>query len=356
MRVTHYARRTFAMTSLALAIAACGKDGAGPSEFNPQGTSADVSAAQDAFASGPTASFSAVGADISTVLGGSPVIQGSMAMLTSKPSRLGAAYARRIAALAPGGANTRIQARVASIPAELAGVTFVWDEGTDTYVASDLSGAPANGVRFLLYAVDPIMLRPVEPVVETGHVDVIDQSTLSTLNVRVKVVQANVTYLDYDVTSSAAGTSGIVTIDGYAFNGSVRADFTLKNSISESDGGVVVSLDYDLDVPSRGLAIDWTATFANITDTDVAVTLDMSVSGPNGDVRVVGTFATEGGTFTVKVNGETFATVSITTGEPVILGANGQALTPDEEQAVVSVMDSYEGSLDSFSHLLLPVN
>ena len=357
MRVTHYARRTFAMTSLALAIAACGKDGAGPSEFNPQGTSADVSAAQDAFASGPTASFSAVGADISTVLGGSPVIQGSMAMLTSKPSRLGAAYARRIAELAPaGGANTRIQARVASIPAELAGVTFVWDEGTDTYVASDLSGAPANGVRFLLYAVDPIMLRPVEPVVETGYVDVIDQSTLSTLNVRVKVVQANVTYLDYDVTSSAAGTSGIVTIDGYAFNGSVRADFTLKNSISESDGGVVVSLDYDLDVPSRGLAIDWTATFANITDTDVAVTLDMSVSGPNGDVRVVGTFASEGGTFTVKVNGETFATVSITTGEPVILGANGQALTPDEEQAVVSVMDSYEGSLDSFSHLLLPVN
>ena len=64
MRVTHYARRTFAMTSLALAIAACGKDGAGPSEFNPQGTSADVSAAQDAFASGPTASFAAVGAEI----------------------------------------------------------------------------------------------------------------------------------------------------------------------------------------------------------------------------------------------------------------------------------------------------
>jgi hypothetical protein len=73
-------------------------------------------------------------------------------------------------------------------------------------------------------------------------------------------------------------------------------------------------------------------------------------------VRVVGTFATEGGTFTVKVNGETFATVSITTGEPVILGANGQPLTPDEEQAVLTVMDSYEGSLDSFSHLLLPVN
>ena len=36
-----------------------------PSEFDPQGTAADMAAAQDAFASGPTASFAAVGRDIS---------------------------------------------------------------------------------------------------------------------------------------------------------------------------------------------------------------------------------------------------------------------------------------------------
>ena len=55
-------------------------------------------------------------------------------------------------------------------------------------MASGLTGAPANGVRFVLYAVDPVMLRPVEPVVEVGYADIIDQSTASTTDIRVKVV------------------------------------------------------------------------------------------------------------------------------------------------------------------------
>ena len=58
----------------------------------------------------------------------------------------------------------------------------------------------------------------------------------------------------------------------------------------------MLSLDYDLDVPSRGLSLDWTATFANISDTEVVVTLDLAISGPNGDVRLVGTYGADGGT------------------------------------------------------------
>ena len=70
-------------------------------------------------------------------------------------------------------------------------------------------------------------------------------------------------------------------------------------------------LDYELDVPSRrDLSIDGSVTFANISDTEVAVTLDLTVSGPNGDVRVVGTSGVNGGTFTVKVNGDTFAKIT----------------------------------------------
>ena len=235
-------------------------------------------------------------------------------------------------------------------------MTFVWDESTDTYVASDLSGAPANGGRFLLYAVDPVLFRPVEPVVETGYVDIIDASTSALVDVRIQVVQDNVTYLEYDVVASATSSSGIVTIDGYAFNGSTRANFTLKNTVSQTEGGVVLSLDYDLDVPSRNLSVDWTATFGSISDTDMAVTLDLAISGPNGDVRLVGTFAAGGGTFTVKVNGDSFATITITESGAVITSASGDPLTPDEEQALQAVLDSYEGSLEAFSELLMPVS
>ena len=350
MRVTHYARRSLAAAGLALVLAGCKNDGASPSPFDPQGTAADMAAAQDAFGSEPTASFSAVAGDISLALGGSPLVASSAALALSNPSKVSQQYARKIASLVPAGASG-IQASVVAIPTEVAGKTFVWDESTDTYVASDVSGAPSNGVRFLLYAVDPVTFRPVEPVVETGYVDVIDQSTSAVANVRIKVVEASVTYLDYQVVASATSSSGLVTISGFAFNGTTRANFTLKHTVGESS----FSLDYALDVPSRDLSVDWTATIANISLTDVVVTLDLAVSGPNGDVRLVGTSGVDGGTYTVKVNGDTFATITLTASSLSITGAGGDPLTSDEAQALEMVFYSYEASLDAFSHLLMPV-
>ena len=352
MRVTHYARRSLAAAGLALALAGCKNDGASPSEFNPQGTAADVAAAQDAFASGPTASFAAVGGDISLALGGSPLVASSAALALSHPSKASERYARQIAALVSGGGSA-IQASVVGIPVEVAGKTFVWDESTDAYVVSGLSGAPSNGVRFLLYAVDPVTLRPVEPVVETGYVDVIDQSTSALANVRIMVVEGDVTYLDYQVVASGTTSSAIVTLSGFAFNGTTRANFTLKNTVSNNGGGIVIVLDYSLDVPSRDLSVDWTATFGDVSQ---SLTLDLTVSGPNGDVRLVGTSNADGGTFAVKVNGDTFATITVTASTLVVTGATGDPLTSDEEQAFEAVFDCFEGSLDAFSALLLPVN
>jgi hypothetical protein len=355
MRVTHYARRSLAAAGLALALAGCKNDGASPSAFDPQGTAADMAAAQDAFASGPTANFAAVGPDISLALSGSPLVASSAALALSRPSKASARYARQIASLVSA-RRSGIQASVVGIPVEVAGKTFVWDESTDTYVVSDVSGAPSNGVRFLLYAVDPVTYRPVEPVVETGYVDVIDQSSSELVNVRIKVVEATVTYLDYQVVESATASSGLVTISGFAFNGTTRANFTLKNTVTSNAGGLVLVLDYELDVPSRDLSIDWTATFANVSETEVAVTLDLAVSGRNGDVRVVGTAGVDGGTFTVKVNGDTFATITFAGSTLTIVSATGDPLTPDEDEALESVFDSYEGSLNAFSDLLMPVS
>jgi hypothetical protein len=352
MRVTHYARRSLAAAGLALALAGCSSDGSAPSEFDPQGTAADMAAAQDAFASGPTNSFVAVSNDIAVALNGSPLVASSAALVLSRSSKATERYARQIAALLPAG-GAGIQASVVGIPSEIAGKTFVWDETTGTYVASDLSGAPSNGVRFLLYAVDPVLYQPVVPLVETGYVDVIDQST-TLPNVRIKVVQANLTYLDYTVVASATTSGGTVTISGFAFNGATRANFTLRNTVSVSDSVVVLSSDYELDVPSRDLSVDWTATLANVSPTEVAVTLDLAVSGPNGNVRLVGTSGVNGGTYTVKVNGETFATITVSSNALVITGASAEPLTPDEEQALETVFDSYEDSLIAFSELLMP--
>jgi hypothetical protein len=354
MRVTHYARLSVSAAVLTVALAACGKDN-GPSEFDPQGTSADVTEAQSAFVSPQSASFASIGADISTVLNGAPVVASSSALTSLRPSAASARYARQLVRLLPGG-GPRIQASVSAIPASALGVTYVWDEGAHVYAASDLSGAPSNGVRFLLYAVDPVTLRPVEPVVQVGYVDVTDQSTSTTAAFRVKVVDGSVVYLDYSVSATGSESSGIVTVSGFASNGSARANFSLKNSISQNAGGLLLSLDYRLNVPSRNLTLDWTATFANISDTEVAVTLDFTISGPNGAVRLVGTYGATGGNFTVKVNGSVYATINLDGSSAVITGAGGASLTADEEATLHTILDYYDQSLTAFSDLLAPLS
>lgn len=353
MRVTQYARLSLSVLVM-LGFAACGKD-TGPSEFDPQGTTADIAEAQGAFVSPQAESFAAIGADISTVLNGAPVVASSAALTSPRPSAASAAYARQLVRLLPG-AGPGIRASVAAIPSEVLGTTFVWDEATDVYTASELSGAPSSGVRFVLYAIDPLTLRPAEPVVEVGYVDVIDQSTSTTIAFRVKVVGGSVVYLDYGVSASGSESGGTITVGGFASNGSARADFTLKNTVSQSSGGLLLSLDYQLSVPSRDVSLDWTATFANISDSEVAVTLDLVINGPNGTVRLVGTYGATGGTFTVKVNGGLFATVTLEGSSAVITGAHGASLTADEEQTLQTILDYFDQSLMAFTDLLAPIS
>ncbi|MDQ3138120.1 MAG: hypothetical protein M3Q93_11120 [Gemmatimonadota bacterium] len=354
MRVTHYARRSLGAGALALALAACAND-TGPSDFNAQGTTADMAAAQGAFASAQATSFTAIGADISGVMGGSPLVASSARLAMTGPSAASARYARQLAAFAPR-AGRGIQASAASMPSEVLGKTFVWDESADQYVVSGEAGAPATGVRFLLYAVDPVQLRPVEPVVEVGYVDIIDQSTATATDFRIKVVEGSVVYLDYDVAASSSASTGIVTISGFASNGSTIANFDLRNTISENAGGLVLSLDYDLTVPSRDGALNWSATFANISETEVVVTLDLAISGPNGQVRLLGTYGVDGGSLSVKVNGDPFATITLVEGGATITGAGGAALTAEEEATLETILDYYEVSLTVFAELVAPLD
>ena len=152
MRVSQSARYSLATAVLLVAgLTACSKD-QGPSEFNPTGVSADLTTAQGAFNSAATASFEATGAEIAATLGaaGPVVISPKMALLHPTGAQ---AYAKKVTHLLP--KASRINASVAGIPSAVLGTTFVWDLESGTYVASDVSGAPAQGVRFILYAISP---------------------------------------------------------------------------------------------------------------------------------------------------------------------------------------------------------
>ena len=347
MRVTHYARRSVAAGIVALAVAACGGDSNAPSEFNPQGTTADMAAAQSAFQGQQVSSFAVLGSSMSAVLNGSPVVKSSaMAIRGTDATRA----ARELAAIVP--RSGVVEAAVMAIPQQYLGTTFVWDVGTHAYVASDVAGAPSQGVRFLLYAVDPVLLQPVEPLVEVGYVDITDHGSMTAVDVNVKVVEGNVVYLDYDVTGHATTTGGVIQISGYATDGTTLANFDLTLTATQSSNTVTFAYGYHVNVPSRHLTLSWTITMTSNTGTgESTTTLDLVINGPNGNVRLTGSYGVSPQNLTVRVNGAVFATVDFTGPEPVITGADGQPLSADDQASMEAIVGFFAESGGLFDGL-----
>ncbi|MGH7535479.1 MAG: hypothetical protein ACREMG_07825, partial [Gemmatimonadales bacterium] len=332
MRVPHFAMRPLvAVTLVSLALGGCSSsESSAPSEFNPEGATADLAATQGAFQSPSVEAYAAVSGDISLVMNGAAAVSASAQLVTkagANPER----YVRALAGILPR-ASGGISAAVAAIPSGALGKTYVWDEVNGVYVASDLTGAPSNGVRFVLYAVNPVTLRPVEPVIEVGYVDLIDQSGTTTGSFRAIVVSGGVTYLDYTVSASGTENSGTVTISGFVTDGETTATFNLENVITNGASGLVITLDYDIDVPSRDLELDYTATLSGFLTETFAVDVNFIMKGSNGWVVLEGSYGNTGGTFTVTVNGDLFATITLAAGgELTVTGADGQPLSEVEE-------------------------
>ena len=76
---------------------------------------------------------------------------------------------------------------------------------------------------------DPVTLTPVEPLVETGYVDLIDLSAGATQAARVLVVSGGTTYLDYTVTATSGASSGRVTVIGMVTDGTTQANINLRS-------------------------------------------------------------------------------------------------------------------------------
>ena len=360
MRVLQFAKYSLAtLATAALALSGCGSDSAAPLvPFNPAGASADFDAVNTTFASPVYTSFSTQSLLFDAALGGAPLVSASAAALdvhgggTAGELQVAAARsAERIARIVPRPAGAGLSAASAAIPAQYLGKTFVYSGGS--YVVSAETGAPANGVRFILYALDPVTLLPAVPLDPTGYVDLIDLSSGSTTAARVVVVSGTTTYLDYRVSATSTVSSGLVAVVGFITDGATRATFSLRSTLTYASG---LTLSYSLDVPQRGLSIDLTMSASGLTPvaSNIAVILDMR--GQNGWVRLTGEFNATGGVLNVAINGTPFATITSTTGAaPVITGAAGQPLAQDELDALQRVFDFADGSFASFDEMVTPV-
>jgi hypothetical protein len=328
-------------------LSGCG-DGSAPATTtlsDPAAFTADVNALGTPFNGPIVQSFAAV----ALTANGTPAGRAVSFMRALSPSRtlaadLGAQKEQALAvkALRPNFATTLL-------PESVWGKTYVWDMGQQKYVEG-AGDAPANGVRFVLYAVDPFTGKPGSPLNEVGYADLIDASTTSVAGLRVMLVgtaSGNVTYADYTITATGSSTAFAAEASGYLTNGTHRLDFTNQVSASASQ----VTLDYQLALDENAVTARLKATLTagdptSTLTTALRVTRGSEVVEMNGTVTVTAgsNSASVAVNATVKVNGGTFATISGTaqgggTSSLTYTGP-GRDLTQAEEEAVRTLLDA----------------
>ncbi len=314
-------RAALAALSVAL-LAACGDSG--PSEFNAAGMNNDLAQLNTLTSD----------ADLAQVFNGvGQVIGGPLLTLSRVATRPIQSSDAKVVAAALASARKQHVAISASsaIPPEAAGKTWVYNPETEDYEVSELTGAPANGVRILLYEQD-INGEFILPLVETGHVDLTDLSSGSTGKGRLQAVKGSTTLLDYTVTVTGDDTNGSMSVDGFlalAF-GRLDVDF----SANGSDNGTTSTFDMhsSLDFSAHDLSFDF-AMSGTVNDEDGTgdFTINETIKSPNGRMDLTGSTSAESDpTFTIKVNGDTWATYDGDTLTPV----DGRTLSADEQAAL----------------------
>lgn len=358
MRIMQGAYRIAAGAVAALAIAACGESG--PSApFDADGTAADVGTVQGMFTTESFASFSAVSGSIDQVVSGAVAGIGAVQAGAVPGGPIGGAnrLARQIVRILPAERAAGLSASSAVIPAAALGKTYVYDASAQDYVISGDAGAPADGVRFILYAVDPLTRLPATPLNTTGHVDVIDRSAGNTVTVEILAVSGTTTFLDYTVTGTGTQSSASVRVFGFISNLTDRANFDLDTRVQASGGGGTVTIDYSVDVPTRQTSLDFTLGVTVGSSGSGNGNLSLKLQGSHGKVEINGDFDETGGTMALKVNGAAFATVTVDANfNSTVTGKDGQSLTDAERLAFQRVVQVVQDATGVFSELLAPVN
>lgn len=235
-------------------------------------------------------------------------------------------------------------------PAEALGTTYEWNLGASRYDTSAQAGAPADGVRFLLYALDTVAVAPVDPLALIGQVDLIDV-TVGTPTLRLVVASGTTARADYTVSGSAStwAAAGDISVgaDTLAFDGTLSSG-VLSSSIDVGfrkkgqDLDSRLRYDYSLGFGSSSFAVDFRLQLgADVVHVTGSAFFSCPYYGDCGG----------GGRLTVTVNGRGFATVDI--------DADGREIyrgqwTPDERLALDAILRAISWLRTGFGRLVDP--
>src|SRR6266487_3968049 len=193
------------------------------------------------------------------------------------------------------------------------GTTFVWDPATNSYVASSDSGAPANGERFMLYALSQRTGLPSVPLTSIGYVDLTDSSAGATgvTLVGTPAAEPPATYASYSVAADGASLAGFVSDGTTRLDMNVRADSTtppgtLREQTAIAVAGQDLHVDESVTVSGGGENGDTVR-----MTTDLRVASRGEVVRAAGDVTLDTTTHLGSGQMAVSVNDSAFATITL---------------------------------------------
>lgn len=339
-----------------LALAAC--DTATEPKDAPLNTGnalADYKAMETVLTSSGFASFQALGSRSPM---SSAAAIGTISALSDLRSATGArAFAQNLFREAT---SSRMAVRAATeaviSPVHL-GKTLVYNTATDQYeIDASRTGAPANGTRFVLYVVGANGRPDVSQ--EIGHADLLDEGANAgaAIVLRLVAVEHGTTLLDYRVRVEPQGTGGTIDVTGFlAGENNARLDFTIDVVGTNSGGQTLVDLDFTLNMALRNFQIAGTVQgIDDGHDGDGTVHLSVQHGDKTLQVDMVGNAGELDGS--IRLNGNTFVTVTGPASEPILRNARGLPLTGPEVLLVLAIVDITDGVFDMVEHLLRPID
>src|SRR5256886_8556216 len=190
------------------------------------------------------------------------------------------------------------------------GTTYVWDPATDAYVASSDSGAPANGERFMLYALSQRTGLPSLPLTSIGYVGLIDSSAgaVGVTLVGTPATGPPATYARYCVARGAASVTSLV---GFVTDGTTRLDLRVR---TDSTAPGTLSVQTAIAVAGRDVQLSEAVTVSPAGGDTAPMTTHLrdptggeTMRAP-GDATVHTTTPLVSGSMTVSVSDRAFAT------------------------------------------------
>lgn len=233
------------------------------------------------------------------------------------------------------------------------GATFVYDPQLDDYVREpSRTGAPSNGIRFILY--EEVAGKP-DPSREIGYADLIDESEErgADIALRFLCVQYGVEVLDYRTTLDRVDTeTGAITVEGFLQGDTDRLDFDLAVQGTGGDEGII-EVEFVMGIETRDFEIVGSLTGSAGEQAPGAV--DVRVRHGEDSLRVdLSSTGTElAGTFYVQ--GQVFATASGDPADPTFTSADGDPLSTIELGVLIQMVGVVEEVFHLFGGLMAPV-